>query len=360
MSDTEERLFIKNLISDIEKQHKVKVIYVTKFGSKLYGTNGPNSDNDYMGIFLPNINNLLMDNAVHTISFHSSNDKTANTKDDYDLNLWSIQKWIKACEVGKTNAIDLLYSIGNDDTCMLFDTLVYGFTNTVKYNHNKFYKLERLQGFKGFAIKQTRNYFNKGIRVNLVNNIFKYCEDLRLNYKDKYELDTLYDHMRPLLSLYRNNHYCIDIDVPGDYFLSINGKLHQSTISMIEFRNRIKKELDGYGKRSKESINENKIDWKGISHSIRYLMEYRDIVNEGKIKFPLAYKDTLMDIKGGSLTMDNIEYIIMDLMSHIEVIEFLISPDDDHFDKAFILKFVKIMYKLYTHTENYFKYDKQK
>jgi predicted nucleotidyltransferase len=29
------------------------LLYLTKFGSHLYGTNGPNSDADYKGFYLP-------------------------------------------------------------------------------------------------------------------------------------------------------------------------------------------------------------------------------------------------------------------------------------------------------------------
>ena len=38
-------------ILQTEKKYNVTILYVTRSGSHLYGTNGPDSDEDFKGIF---------------------------------------------------------------------------------------------------------------------------------------------------------------------------------------------------------------------------------------------------------------------------------------------------------------------
>jgi len=49
--------------------NKGKLLYVTKFGSHLYGTFNRNSDLGIRGIFLPNFESLLMNNEIKHIIY---------------------------------------------------------------------------------------------------------------------------------------------------------------------------------------------------------------------------------------------------------------------------------------------------
>ena len=46
----------------IECEGLGRIILITKFGSHLYGTNTENSDTDIFGVFVPNIEDILMNN----------------------------------------------------------------------------------------------------------------------------------------------------------------------------------------------------------------------------------------------------------------------------------------------------------
>ena len=87
-----------------------RILYVTKMGSHLYGTNSENSDTDVKFIFLPSEEDCLLGIAAKNININSSNDKEANTKDDVDIQGWSLQFFIDLLRKGDTNALDVLYS----------------------------------------------------------------------------------------------------------------------------------------------------------------------------------------------------------------------------------------------------------
>src|SRR6056297_3686368 len=96
---------IENLKNEI---HPHKLIYLSEFGSSLYGTNSENSDIDYKGIFLPNKRELLLGKKMKSYTYSSGNDKGKNTKNDVDIQLWSLHYFIELLSKGETGAIDLL------------------------------------------------------------------------------------------------------------------------------------------------------------------------------------------------------------------------------------------------------------
>lgn len=101
--------------SNFEERTKgMHIIMLTRFGSHLYGTNRPESDVDFKGIYIPSKEDILLGRVQHTLHFDSKKDTSLkNGPDDIDVELISIQKFIfDACE-GQTYAIDMLYT--NDD-----------------------------------------------------------------------------------------------------------------------------------------------------------------------------------------------------------------------------------------------------
>ena len=106
---------IKKLISNFEEEQNCNVVYITKYGSKLYGTDNPNSDTDYKGIYIPNKIDVLLKRDIEHYNFNS-NDKTRNSKDDIDLQLFSIYKFFSLLKKGETGAMDILFSMFRTDT----------------------------------------------------------------------------------------------------------------------------------------------------------------------------------------------------------------------------------------------------
>ena len=95
-----------------------------------------------------------------------------------------------------------------------------------------------------------------------------------------------------------------------------------------------------------------------MSHAVRYLMEYHQILQNGEIEFPLNKKDLLKDIKQGKILLCNVDEIMINLLNETEQLAFMKFPDGCYYDKSFVRQFVKLMYKMYNHPENFFNYNK--
>jgi len=104
-----ERKILK-IVEKLEEEHNVKVIYLSYFGSRLHGTDTENSDWDFRGIFIPNLDDILLSKAKNVIDYKTNENK--NTKNDIDITLFSLNKFLDSVAKMETTSIELLFSIG--------------------------------------------------------------------------------------------------------------------------------------------------------------------------------------------------------------------------------------------------------
>lgn len=74
-------------------------------GSHLYGLNTENSDLDYKGIYLPSLNNYLLQTVQKTIQHSTGSQTSRNTKEDIDSQMFSLNYFIELALRGDTYAI---------------------------------------------------------------------------------------------------------------------------------------------------------------------------------------------------------------------------------------------------------------
>ena len=86
-------------------------MFLTVFGSHLYGTNTPSSDKDFKGIGIPLADDIVMQRAFR--STHHSTKKAGQLKNDpgdIELETFSLHQFIKLCDEGQTVALDMLFA----------------------------------------------------------------------------------------------------------------------------------------------------------------------------------------------------------------------------------------------------------
>ena len=71
-----------------------RLLYLTEFGSRLYGTNTPESDYDFHGIYLPSMQDMLLQKKAPHVHFSTGDKENKNTSEDCDIQLWSLQYWL--------------------------------------------------------------------------------------------------------------------------------------------------------------------------------------------------------------------------------------------------------------------------
>jgi hypothetical protein len=303
---------ITNYIRDIEIKHNITVLYITKYGSKLYGTDDENSDTDYKGIFIPNKLDVLVKKDIDHINFNSSLPSFKNSSDDIDIELVSIFKFFNLLKKGETGTIDLLFS-------MFSNNIIYEdfyFTSIIKDNYKSFIN-KNIKAFLGYSVSMAKKYNIRGERYSeLVDFGLKFN-----NFSINSNFQTLRDGWEELKSIVNDSNYkyikFVFKDGPRGSkidqweYIEVLGKYFTQTVTLPYFMNHLINSKEKYGNRVK-SNNEN-IDWKGLSHSMRVLLECQELLKDNFISFPLTDKKFIKDIKTGKL---DIEYVMNKLESN--------------------------------------------
>lgn len=343
---------------------KEKILFKTYSGSKLYGTNNENSDTDFKGIFLPDINDLILEKAPKHYVFNTSNKLEKNNKNDIDETYYSLQYFLELAAKGETNCIDLLFANSNNNAVLETSPIWEELTN----NYDKIIT-KNMNAYLGYCKSQCQKYSIKGDKLNNYNSFLKMCK-LYYDEKDKNGApETLYNIISKAFNLNNLNNYIPKVGEDrvkvnfndkvtnfnfGDhcYFVTANNKESYISISDIKFiltdsiksaYHKCKKVISSYGKRAQAAANEDGTDLKAISHCVRVLFQVEEILETGKITFPLKSADFIKSIKYNTNKMTRDE--IMDwIEKKIEHINYLIKKStlrekaDFNWINNFILK----------------------
>lgn len=247
------------------------------FGSHMYGLNGPTSDRDYKGIFLPDERELLLANYPKSINKPARKDGMKNGVDDVDREWYSLHYFVKmACE-GQTTALDMLHArvehlVSRSDAW--FDLVFY---------RKKFYT-KNLQSFVGYAKRQAAKYGIKGSRLATANEMVRLLRCL-----PDYERLEKARHLLPFLE-----HMSAD-----DEFITICGMKFGWRTYIPYVRDRVELFVERYGERARLAEANQGVDWKAISHAYRAAYQCRAIFEYGDYEYPLRETEHLLQIKNG-------------------------------------------------------------
>ncbi len=282
----------------------MKTILKCKFGSHLYGTNTKDSDEDYKGIALSDSNDILLGNIFKTKKQSTGNDRSKNTKDDLDYDIYSLHYFIKlACE-GETAAIDMLHVAGN----MILETSDEW--KFIQVHREKFYT-KNMQAFVGYARRQAAKYGCRGSRLATISEVIKFLTTYNAtNTKIEYVWDKL-----PI-----GEHAKFIEDSPnGSKQYQICGRILQSTAKIQYSLETLISFHDRYGERSKKAEKNEGIDWKAISHAMRAAYQLIELFEHNNITFPRPEAQLLKLVKSGSLDYrKTVEPALGDLMDKVE------------------------------------------
>ena len=112
------------------------------FGSHLYGLNTPTSDEDFKGIFMPTKNDIFLGRIPKTIDQSTNKTNQKNSKDDIDIEYYSLHYFIKLACMGETVALDMLHAPKN---MIVESSEIWG---EIVENRHKFYT-KNLKSFIG-------------------------------------------------------------------------------------------------------------------------------------------------------------------------------------------------------------------
>lgn len=297
---------------------KGNLLYLTEFGSRLYGTFQEGiSDHDYKGIFIPSLDYFFSWQNPKAISVTTGNSNSKNTKEDVDIQLYSLPYFIhKLLSTGDTSALDIVYSFTNENM------VLYGNDNikSIVNNIDKILNIKTANAYVGYAIGQAKKYGIKGSRLGVLRNIKEYVEN-DINREGDIRLS---DFVDDILEKFGDSSYCFHKQVENkgkvtDY-LFINGSQHQYNIKMDEFKQRIDKAFNSYGDRTRKAEEDGGVDFKALSHSVRVLYQCKELYRDGQITFPLKgeAREKTLSVKTGKNSYNEVEELILSLLAEVD------------------------------------------
>ena len=300
------------------------------FGSYLYGTNTPISDTDYKGVDYPTFEQIALGQIPKNIYYHSTgSDKTKNTKNDIDIEIYSLHEFIKLALQGQTGIFDMLHAPS--------DMLIQSST-TWEYiisNREKFYS-KNAHAFIGYAMGQASKYGLKGSRLDAAKSV--------LDWMDKQSAKARIEDC-DLSTFPKSDHIkFIDSEKDNEKMIDVCGK-KLTFKSKIEYnRSIVELFYNQYGQRAFLASQNKAIDWKAISHAFRAAYQIKELFTLHTITFPRPEADFLIKIKLGEFEYKD---IAMQLDSLIEEVKDLSTkttlPEkpDTEFWNNFIIEEVK-------------------
>lgn len=318
-----------------------KLLFETISGSKLYGTDSEKSDTDIKGVFLPDIAECVLGKAPKVFSESTGNKHEKNSEEDTDKTYYSLQYFLELAAKGETNCIDILFAYTNENAVQYMSSEWKELTQNIDKIITK-----NMNAYLGYCKSQCQKYSIKGDKLNNYNQFLKMCE-FYFNNKDKngapitlaealcqaFNYDSL-DHLIPEVgeerakvcfskfAAYNFGEHC--------YFITADNKESYISISDVKFTlsgsiksayHKCKKVIDGYGKRAQAAADNDGSDLKAISHCVRVLFQVEELLETGKITFPLKNANFIKCIKynKSGLTRDEIMEWIEKKIEYINI-----------------------------------------
>lgn len=298
---------IEHIIDEFQNRYGYTIVYITQYGSKLFGTDNPNSDTDYKGIFIPSQRDVLLKKDIEHYNYNSNDTNTKNSKEDIDLQLYSIYKWFNLLKKGETGALDLLFSLFREDTQIYSDE---AFVSMMRENYNKFYN-RNLHSFVGYCVGQSKLYNIRGERFNELHTFVEYFA-LISQKRGSIKLEEVFDEIEDIFNTTAFKYIKFvqasisrggTSDKMGT-FVEVLGKKFRSTITIEYFYQKIQAMEAQFGNRSRSSATG--VDWKALSHAVRVINEVEELLDEGFITFPLNNRVYIKSVKYGNESLEEV------------------------------------------------------
>lgn len=305
------------------------IIFKTKFGSHLYGTETEHSDVDWKGVYIPDARDILLGRSKGTIDLNEKVDhRTGLQRKNYpgetDFELYSLQKFMSLAAEGQLPALDMLFATplvgGTDIDGVMSDIWIRIWENRDKLACNQ------TRVFFHYAYHQASKYGVKGSRMAAAEKAAEFFAELAGNLGSKIKLR---DIDVTLTEAFEDVPHCSIVEikqVSGEMMKAFEccGRKVMWNVSLKTARDIYTKLFDDYGHRARKAKNNQGVDWKALSHAVRVGREAVEYLRTGFITFPRPEAQRLVMIKRGE----------MDYQKVAEEIEQLLDDVRDAADKS--------------------------
>jgi predicted nucleotidyltransferase len=274
-----------------EERTNEKIIYKLKVGSHLYGLNIPESDTDYTGVFLQKSENILGTHKVKELDLSTNKTNTKNTNDDIDEKYHALDHFLYM--LGKNNPTVLEYLYPQEE-CLLQDSEIM---RELRENTDKIISKRVWNSFTGYAYAQRKKMVTKRERFLNLQKGIKLCEERDWDLEDKCYTLTEEDAsiLNEILKYYKGAKNDTRSFTKGHSLQVVYGKIVD--------------EYNAYGYRlHTDSFKKLQYDCKHGMHLLRLLYEGKELMETGKLTFPIPepYRSEMMDVRNGKVSYEEL------------------------------------------------------
>jgi len=281
------------------------------FGSHVYGTNLPSSDQDYKGVFIPDAQDLVMQRASkHIRNSTKKDDSKRNTAEDVDDESFSFQTYMELIRQGQTVALDMLFTPRR-----FYCSNVPVHDRWLEIVDNRQHLIHKgTNAFVGYTKAQAAKYGNKGDRLSALNLFMAAMKD----WSGKAELGNYANEIAELVQLANSKEAeVVMVPSPGGMnelkdipHLQLANRKVSYTCTVDYARQVFQFVVDKYGHRARLAQSANGVDWKATMHAVRIAAEAKELLLTGHITFPRPEAPLLLAIRKGELPYEQVEALI--------------------------------------------------
>jgi hypothetical protein len=287
-----------------------KIICRTIFGSKLYGTDTPESDTDYKSVFMPSEMEILTGKIPKTINMTTGQNNSRNGANDVDHESFSLHYFMELLYQGQTVALDMLHGS--------METITTPLWRELKSRKRDFYT-KNMRAFVGYARKQASKYGIKGGRLDAAREALAFLMsqgDRTIGFL--YETNGLWENEHTYLKVHRELNGRPNAQVS---FWEVCGKKMTFGGKASYYVAMLKKFYDNYGGRAILAAENKGIDWKAVSHAFRVAYQTKAILQGYGFCYPLQSTAIIRAIKSGEMDYKtSVAPALDDLMEEIEAL----------------------------------------
>jgi len=286
---------IQTIIDDFEKNTNSKILYVARMGHKLYGIQTKKSKFEYVCIFVPSLENIILRKNIEP--------KILKTIDNFNITFISINKWFDSMNNMNMEAIDILFSMQSNNIIFSEEK----FTTNINENYKSFLH-NNIESLTKIASSQSRKFGIKGTKQEELFKFVNFVNGLHIGNENTTKIGLIFDRFRQFILENKTKNIKIIINnVPGSTaqeHISVLGKIFSKEVTIAFFKSRVGMLSSQLGIRDDVLIQTKKnINYEILGLALRTALETEELVETGFIKFPLKESKYISDVIEGRVIL---------------------------------------------------------
>lgn len=304
---------------------KVHSLAVLKFGSRLYGTERPESDTDYVVIHLPTFESMFYGESNSYKEKYYPDGSEANPNavmgaDCVEVEYVALNDFVTRVVAGEVKSIEILFGIVQgrfESVDAEFFQLCTTVTNTPG--------CLKTGSMVGFAKKSTMDYVLRSERRNAIGDVI----DFLSKFDAELRLDTIVDGVRiidhVMNAKFENVTFSkVPITSKSSRLvdsMELSGRQFMETTPLRFVMESLRNVFKSFGSRVQSVQRGDVVEMKSFCHAFRTYQQAIELINTNTITFPRPNRVELLKIRNGEINVDDMLSQLKSLYEEYEAIK---------------------------------------